>query len=219
MVGILVVTDVRFYREGLQQALDAEPDFEVVGTAATTATALDVVRAGNTHIALLDLGVGDGLPLIRAIHQIAPAVRVVALGLAETGGAVLPWAEAGVLGYVSRDSSLARLIAVVRSITEGESPCAPQVSAAMFQRLAALARHPASNGAAARLTAREVEIVTLLARGMSNREIARTLTIALPTVKNHVHNVLDKLQVRRRADAPREVFGHTVAPIKADQLI
>lgn len=209
MVAILVVSDVRFYREGLQTALAAEPGFDVVGTAADAVQALDAVRAGGVDVVLLDLGVRDGRPLIRAIHQIAAEVRVVALGLAETGGAVLPWAEAGIAGYVGRDRTLAELISVVGSIAGGESPCPPRVSAALFERVAALAGDAANpvDGVIGRLTARELEIVGLLARGMTNREIARTLTIALPTVKNHVHNVLDKLQVRHRADVSRHVRG------------
>lgn len=211
MVAILVISDVRFYREGLQTALAAEPGFDVVGTASDAAQALDLVRVGGAgwvDVVLLDLGVRDGRPLIRAIHQIAAEVRVVALGLAETGGAVLPWAEAGIAGYVGRDRTLAELISVVRSIAGGESPCPPRVSAALFERVAALAGDAATPvDGTGRLTARELEIVSLLARGMTNREIARTLTIALPTVKNHVHNVLDKLQVRHRADVSRHVRG------------
>lgn len=200
MVGILVVSDVRFYCEGLNSALSAEPGFEVVGTAADPAAALAVVRAGPVEVALVDLDLTTGLPLVRAIHQVAPAVRIVAIGLPETGPAVVPWAEAGVAGYVSKGSSLRQLIAVVDAISRGDSPCAPQVSAALFVRLATVSGHARTDQVTAQLTARELEIATMLARGLTNREIARALTIALPTVKNHVHNVLEKLRLHRRAD-------------------
>jgi two-component system, NarL family, nitrate/nitrite response regulator NarL len=207
MIRILVVSDVRFHREGLQRMLAAEADLTVVGVAADEHQALGAIRAGGTELVLLDLVLRDGRSLVRAIHDIAPAVHVVALGLSDTGSSVLPWAEAGVAGYVGQNCSFAELVAVVRSIAQGGSPCAPDVSAALFKRIAILSERPLWRDATARLTPRESEIAALLARGMSNREIARTLTISLPTVKNHVHNVLDKLQVTRRADVAGQVMG------------
>lgn len=198
MIRLLVVSDVRFHREGLQRMLAAEADFTVVGAAADEHQALQAIRDGGTDLVLLDLVLRDGRPLVGAIHSIAPAVHVVALGLSDTGSSVLPWAEAGVAGYVGQNCSFAELATVVRSIAQGGSPCAPDVSAALFKRIAVLSGRSVWRDA--RLTPRESEIAALLARGMSNREIARTLTISLPTVKNHVHNVLDKLQVTRRSE-------------------
>lgn len=205
MLRLLLASDLRFYREGLQRALSQEAGIEVVGTASSVEQTLDLLAATGADLVLLDLGVPGGMELVRTIHRSAPGVSVVALGLAETGSAIVPWAEAGIAGYVARDASLAGLVATIRSIVDGQPPCAPQVAAALLHRVASLASSRSSAPRApATLTAREVEIVGLIERGLSNWEIARTLSIALPTVKNHVHNVLTKLDVHRRWDAPKQ---------------
>jgi two-component system, NarL family, nitrate/nitrite response regulator NarL len=205
MLRVLLVSDLRFYREGLQRALSQEPDLEVAGSAASADTALGLVMATGADLVLLDLGVPGGIALVRAIRRGAPGVRVVALGIAETGSAIMPWAEAGIAGYVPRESSLTQLVSTVRSIVDGQSPCAPHVAAALLQRVAMLAGSWPTSREPVSLTAREVEIVGLIERGLTNGEIARTLSIALPTVKNHVHNVLTKLDVQHRWDAPRQL--------------
>ena len=205
MLQVLLVSDLRFYREGLQRALSQEPGLEVAGAASSADRALALVAATATDLVLLDLGVPGGMALVRAIRRGAPGVRVVALGVAETGTAIMPWAEAGVAGYVPRESSLAELVSTIQNIVDGQPPCAPQVAAALLQRVATLAGPRPAGREPTGLTAREVEIVGLIERGLSNGEIARTLSIALPTVKNHVHNVLTKLDVHRRWDAPRQL--------------
>ncbi|WP_284750393.1 hypothetical protein [Amycolatopsis sp. RTGN1] len=108
MIRILVVSDVRFHRESVQRSLAAQEDFQVVDSAA------------DEHVTLT---------------VIAPSVRVVALGLSDTGRSVLPWAEAGVAGYVGQDCSLTEMVAVVRTIAEGGCPCTPDVSAALSTAL------------------------------------------------------------------------------------
>src|SRR5262245_18204909 len=109
MVGILIVSDIRFYREGLAQALATEAAFAIRGVAADAREALGLVRRGAVDVALIGLGLDQGLPLIHAIAETAPAVRAVAIGVPENGATILRWAEAGVAGYVARDRSLAEL--------------------------------------------------------------------------------------------------------------
>lgn len=201
MVRILILAEVRLFREGLALMLDAEPNFEVVATVSTAAEAVRAVRDATPDVALLDMAIPDNASLVRALLAAVPGTRVVALAVPEIEREVLACAEAGVAGYVTRDASVKDVVAAVESAARGEVLCSPRMVATLFNRIAALAveRSPAS--IESRLTTRELEILDLIDQGLSNKEIARRLTIGLSTVKNHVHNILDKLNVNRRGDA------------------
>jgi two-component system, NarL family, nitrate/nitrite response regulator NarL len=123
------------------------------------------------------------------------------LGISGASPDVIACAEAGISGYVTREATLADLVATIERTTRGEAVCPPAVTASLLERIAVLAnarrdRPPLLD----QLTNREAEIVRLIELGMSNKEIASTLCIAVPTVKNHVHNVLSKLNLQRRRD-------------------
>jgi len=118
---------------------------------------------------------------------------------------VIACAEAGVSGYVTREASLDELTGVVESVARGESPCSPRISALLLRRVAETAGRRTETDAARRLTRREAEIVGLIDEGLSNKQIAGRLSIELATVKNHVHSILEKLQVERRAEAAARV--------------
>jgi two-component system nitrate/nitrite response regulator NarL len=149
---------------------------------------------------LLDMTVEDSLRLAQVLSESA---SVVALAIAETETSVIACAEAGAVGYVPRDASLADVAAVLRSVAAGETVCSPRIAAGLLRRLGARAAGAAAGASepTASLTPREVQILALIEQGMSNKEIARRLCIAVATVKNHVHNILEKLQVQRRAEA------------------
>jgi two-component system, NarL family, nitrate/nitrite response regulator NarL len=141
----------------------------------------------------------DSISTVRTLAAQVPQVRVVALGVPETDGHVLACIEAGVAGYVPRDGSLETLVATLMGVDRGEVLCSPRIIGSLFRRVAELAAQP--QPPLERLTVRELEILELIDQGLTNKEIARRLCIELSTVKNHVHNILEKLQVRRRADA------------------
>jgi DNA-binding NarL/FixJ family response regulator len=212
VTSVFVLVGVRMYRDGLTQWLGDVPCIAVAGTARTVAEALPRLRATRPEVVLLDVGLEGGRTAAREIHAAAPGTRVIALAVAGTTAEVISCAEAGFSAYVTRDGTLADLVDTIGRAARGEVLCPPDVTASLFERLAALAPPtPAWQPAPAPLTAREVQIVRLLDRGLSNKEIARALCIALPTVKNHVHNVLHKLQVPRRADAAA-YLGRAFAP-------
>ena len=121
--------------------------------------------------------------------------------MAETEYELVACAEAAIVGYVTRDHSSAELRAVVASVARGEVVCPPRIAAMLLRRVAALAGGPDSNLGQTHLSHREREIVRLIGRGLSNKEIARDLGVEIATVKNHVHNILNKLRVHRRSDA------------------
>jgi DNA-binding NarL/FixJ family response regulator len=198
----VVVSDIRIFREGLA-ALLAERGFEVV-SAADAESGLEAVRAHRPKVALVDAGVPAAIEAIRR-HG---TTSIVVLGMGDTEQEVIACAEAGVSGYVTRDDSFDDLVAALESAARSELLCSPRMAAVLLRRVGALAGDWRS-GAARRLTPRELEVVELIDEGLSNKEIARRLSIELPTVKNHVHNILDKLQVRRRGEAVACVRGRT----------
>jgi two-component system nitrate/nitrite response regulator NarL len=195
---IAIIVNIRLYREGLAQAL-AREGIEVVGTAADGSAGVACVATTQPDIALLDMAMLDSISTVRTLAAQAPQVRVVALGVPETDGHVLACVEAGVAGYVPRDGSLEDLADILMGVDRGEVLCSPRIIGSLFRRVAELAAQP--QPPVERLTVRELEILELIDQGLTNKEIARRLCIELSTVKNHVHNILEKLQVRRRADA------------------
>jgi DNA-binding NarL/FixJ family response regulator len=124
---------------------------------------------------------------------------VVALAAPESEEDIIALAEAGVLGYVTRDESLDNLVTTIESVARDEMACSPWMATVLVRRVQALAAE--RPGPTQRLTAREAEILELIAQGLSNKEIAARLFIEVTTVKNHVHNILEKLGVSRREEA------------------
>src|SRR5262249_35072326 len=135
------------------------------------------------------------------IHASANAARIVALAAPEAESEVLACAEAGVSSFVPRDASLDELVNAVECVARGGAVCSPRTTAILLHRIATMTRGLDSTRGLERLTAREQEIMCLLASGRSNKEIARELGIETTTTKNHVHNILEKLKVRRRGEA------------------
>jgi two-component system, NarL family, nitrate/nitrite response regulator NarL len=198
-IRVVIAAEIRLYREGIAHLLALEPDVSVVGAAAEPGEALRIVRECGPDVALVDLGAERGLATVRGLRREAPEVRVVTLGVDDGDADVLAWAEAGVSGYVARDASFEDLVETVRGVARGELPCSPQMAATLLRRVTALADEPRDAGT--QLTRREREIGCLIDAGLSNKEIAHHLYIALPTVKNHVHNILRKVGATRRGEA------------------
>jgi DNA-binding NarL/FixJ family response regulator len=129
-----------------------------------------------------------------------PEVKVVAFAVPETESDIIACAEAGVAACVTREASFGELVATIERVGSGESLCSPQVAAVLLRRVATLAAARSVEPASA-LTGREREILDLIDEGLSNKQIAQRLCIELPTVKNHVHNLLEKLDVQSRYEA------------------
>jgi two-component system nitrate/nitrite response regulator NarL len=205
-IRVFLIAEVRLYREGLEQILGREEPFDVVGASPSLAAAIPLLRRMAPDVVLLDLA-ADGPTAARLLRQELPEARLVALAIREVEAEVLAWAEAGMAGYVSREASLAEVSATIRRAVAGELVCPPRITANLVRHLSQVAGQRPAQPAPARLTARETDVVRLIGRGLSNKEIARELSIALPTVKNHVHSVLEKLQVRRRTEAVSLLHG------------
>jgi two-component system, NarL family, nitrate/nitrite response regulator NarL len=209
-IGVFILSPIRIYREGLSHVLAEEPAVRVLGTAAAPEDAGARLGDAALEVVLVDVGAGPDLAGLRHLARYAD-LRVIALGVTEDPAAVIACAEAGIAGYATPHSSLTELVQTIRAAARGDFSCPPHIAAGLLRRLAAVAPRE-SPAQRAQLTAREREIVSLIRRGLSNKEIARRLGIQVATVKNHVHNILDKLGVTRRADAAAALEPFPPAP-------
>jgi two-component system nitrate/nitrite response regulator NarL len=182
--GVVVADAVDVDAPGIATIADAEPD-----------------------VVLVDVGERDPVALGRLIKAANPRARLVAFPLDESDDRVFACAAAGFSGYVPRESGAEELHRAVVDAIEGRMHCAPHIAAAMFSRLADFLQEPQPPPLPS-LTSRESEILALVDQGCSNKDIARRLAISSATVKNHMHNILQKLQVSRRGEAAARRHPH-----------
>ena len=206
-INLLLVNETLLMGNVIAAALEGEPDINIVGCVVSIDEALDIVREKEVDVALVSTRLPDlgALKLTNAITELKPSTKVLALGLTEEKQSVLRYVEAGATGYVLKDDSLEDLIETVRAAQDGKVFVSPQIAAAIMERLSGLARlfSDVENNItnATDLTARELEVLKLISEGQTNQQIAEQLVIEIGTVKNHVHNILDKLNVSSRREA------------------
>ena len=207
-IRILLIALVRLYREGLANVLAHTNGLTVVGAEPHGREVLARTIDLAPDIILLDLTVPHGHALARELRQNGLNVPVVAIGVDGSEAEIVACAEAGITGYLTDSASVDELVRVVEAASRGEVICSPQLTGALVRRLAILATgHRLTDLAQLRFTRREREIARLLERDLTNKEIATDLGIEVATVKNHVHNLLEKLSVHRRDDAARVLGG------------
>jgi two-component system, NarL family, nitrate/nitrite response regulator NarL len=209
MIGVFVISAVCLYREALTMMLARYDTIEIVGAAVDAAAAAAIGRAGDVavDVVLLDVTGVDVGATVESLAATMPGARVVALTVPDREHELVTYAEAGVHGLVTVEASLDELVAAIETAARGEALCSPSVVAALMRRLAAHARGRPVEAPAVVLTRREFEIIELIDEGLSNKQIAQRLRIELPTVKNHVHHILEKLGVHRRGEAVALVRG------------
>ena len=204
-IGILLVDDQPLFREGLRTLLSVHPDFEVVGEAANGAEAIRLVRLHSPSVVLMDLQmpVLDGVAATRSLHEERPDCRVIVLTTFDDDEMVFDGLRAGAVGYLLKDAPSEKLAEAIRVAARGETFLQPSVAAKVVAEFARLTRKPlrSPNSVIEPLSERELEILRLITQGASNREIAGKLFLAEGTVKNHVTNILGKLEVRDRTQA------------------
>jgi DNA-binding NarL/FixJ family response regulator len=199
-VRVLIVDDCVLFRDSLATAIGATG--AAVSVARDLPTLVAVVSHAPPDIILVNIATSDSAMLLDASSTTFPAARLIALGVAEDDDTtIVACAEAGVSGYHTRNQSLDDLLTLMARVASGETVCSPRVSAVLLRRLSVLAsaREPVKKELV--LTTREAQILQMLRVGMSNRDIATQLSIAVHTVKNHVHSLLNKLGVATRAEA------------------
>ena len=205
---VIIASDVRILREGLALGLAACEALRVAGTAATFEGVCALLASSPASVILLDVGMPDALNFARRLTQLQRSVRIVAVAVADLEAEVVACAEAGFSGFVSRDASIADAALAIHGAAVDELHCSPRLTAQLFKRLSVVSGTATSQPS---LTRREAEVVDLIDRGLSNKQISQRLHIGTATVKNHVHNVLEKLHVSRRAEAAAQVRGRRSA--------
>jgi len=206
-IRLFLVHEVQLMCNVLSAALEGEEDIIVVGTANSIEEAIEKVDRTDVDVILTSTHLpGHGaLKLTEKITQENPNADVVVLGITEQKDRVLQFIEAGAAGYVLKDDSVDDLLETIRTVYEGKAIVSPRIASAMMDRISELAQLFSSieRGVTetAGLTARELDVLTLLGKNMTNQEIADHLVIEVGTVKNHVHSILNKLNVSSRDEA------------------
>jgi DNA-binding NarL/FixJ family response regulator len=201
-IHIFIVDDNRLLREGLVAMLAEQEDMVVVGAAESGLKVLEQIKDLHPDVALIDIGMPgkDGIEVTQELRQNLPEVKVIILGMPDLTDEIMACIEAGATGYVVKEASFEYLVETIRSANRGESFCSPRMAASLFSRVAELVGEQIPRSYI-KLTPREVEIINKIAEGLSNKEVAQRLCVEVQTVKNHVHNILDKLQLHNRLEA------------------
>lgn len=202
-IDVLLVDDQVLFRRGLGSLMAGEPDMRVVGEAADGLAAIEKVRSLAPDVVLMDINmpVMGGIEAIRAIKAERPQTKVVALTVSDEDHDLFEAIKAGAEGYLLKNLRPEELFEMIRGVVRGETPLSSAIAGKLlgeFRRRPAQDRPDPVEGA---LTARELEILQLVADGLSNAEIAGRLFITEGTVKNHLHNILEKLHLQNRVQA------------------
>jgi DNA-binding NarL/FixJ family response regulator len=205
---LVVVDDHDLAREGLKDMLLDEPDIEVVGEASNGRESLLVCSRLRPDMLLMDVRMPemDGLAATREVKRRHPEISVLMVTMHENPDYLLEALKAGAAGYVLKDAPQEEVLEAVRRVREGESPLDPELAARLLRRLAADegtngSRRIAQRGLSNQLTPRELEVLGLMKRGYTNRQIAGELMISLGTAKNHVEHIISKLESSDRTQA------------------
>ena len=204
-MNIIVLTPVRLLGDGLAACFSSRPDMRAIAVVNDLASLREKLSTTETHVVLIDVTQGVDLFDMRAIAFDWPDVPLVALGLTEQRQEVIRCGRAGFAGYVARDASIDALCNALSEIVAGRLACPPEISGGLLRAL--FRKEPQANETDVdlALTRRESEVLELLGRGFSNKEIGSELCLSVATVKHHVHHVLEKLKLERRAQAMRRV--------------
>lgn len=202
-IRVLVVDDQALVRAGFRMILDAEPDLEVVGEAADGLEAVEAALLHQPDVVLMDVRMPnlDGIAAARRILEGGSEAKVLMLTTFDMDEYVYEALRAGASGFLLKDVPPERLVAGIRAVATGEALLAPSVTRRLIETF--IQRQPARPlpGSLDELTAREREVLELMARGLSNAEIAETFVVSETTVKTHVAHILDKLELRDRVQA------------------
>jgi DNA-binding NarL/FixJ family response regulator len=215
-VSVLIADDQRLVRTGFRVILASEPGIDVVGEAANGVEAVDLARSRQPDVVLMDIRMPllDGFEATRKVLAVSRS-RVLILTTFDSDEYVYEALRAGASGFLLKDAPADQLITAVRCVAAGDALIDPSVTRRLIARFARSIQPAATPAAVASLTAREVDVLRLIARGRSNTEIAAELVIEESTVKTHVGRVLMKLSLRDRVQAV--VFAYETGLVVADQ--
>jgi DNA-binding NarL/FixJ family response regulator len=206
-IRTMIVDDHALFRRGLEMVLASEPDIELVGQASDGTEAVEKAAESLPDVVLMDIRMprSNGIEACRAMKEAAPSAKIVILTISDEEEDLFEAIRAGASGSLLKDIPLDEVADTVRAVHGGQSLINPSMAGKLLTEFAALAKRDDEERAqelpAPRLTEREMQVLKLVARGMNNRDIAKELFISENTVKNHVRNILEKLQIHSRMEA------------------
>jgi DNA-binding NarL/FixJ family response regulator len=203
-IRVLVVDDHALFRRGLEMVLAQEDDIEVVGEAGDGAEAVEKAADLLPDVVLMDVRMPrrSGIEACTAIKDVTPSTRIIMLTISDEENDLYDAIKAGATGYLLKEITIDEVATAVRAVAGGQSLISPAMASKLLTEFATLVkRDDRQQVPAPRLTDRELEVLRLVARGLNNKEIAKQLFISENTVKNHVRNILEKLQLHSRMEA------------------
>ncbi|MGH3472253.1 MAG: response regulator [Nocardioidaceae bacterium] len=204
MITVAVVDDQELFRRGLVMLISTEDDIEVVGEASDGSEAADLAAATVPDVVLMDVRMPkvSGIEACRKIKEVAPSAKIIMLTMSDEESDLYDAVKNGASGYLLKDASIDQVAQAIRVVADGQSLISPSMAAKLLEEFKTMSRGGSKpGGLTPKLTERELEVLGLVARGLNNREIARDLYISENTVKNHVRNILEKLQLHSRMEA------------------
>jgi two-component system, NarL family, response regulator LiaR len=197
---VCIADDHAIVRQGIRALIETEPDMEVAGEAANGAEAVVLAKALHPDVILMDIVMPrkDGIQATREIREQDPAARILVLTSFAEDEKVFPAIKAGAVGYLLKDSTPLELLRAIRDVAQGKASLHPAIALKMLRELSQPASLPPTREP---LTARELDVLRLVAQGMSNQEVASTLVISHRTVASHLSNIMAKLHLASRTQA------------------
>jgi len=217
MIRVLLVDDQALVRTGFRMILDQTPDIEVVGEAASGNEALDLARTARPDVVLMDVRMPgmDGIEATRRLLDVrATPLRIIILTTFDLDEYVFAGLQAGASGFLLKDTLAADLLTAVRTVAAGQAVAAPSVTRRLIEHFVAAKAARRDESRLSSLTMREREVLTLIARGLTNAEIAEELVLSEGTVKTHINHILSKLALRDRVQAV--ILGYQTGLVQAD---
>jgi len=204
-IKVLIVDDHVILRDGLVSLFRSQPDFEVVGEAGSVAETLAITSENKPDLILMDYSLpdGTGLEATQKILAEHPGIDIVFLTVHEEDDKLFSAVRTGAKGYLLKDISADEMLKKLRGLSSGEAPISGKMTTRVLSELAKSPPTSQSGRQKAQLTKREMEVLREVARGASNKQIADRLYISVHTVRNHVHNILEKLDVNNRGEAAK----------------
>jgi DNA-binding NarL/FixJ family response regulator len=204
-IRVLVVDDHALFRRGLEMVLEQEPDIEVVGEASDGAEAVERAVETTPDIVLMDVRMPKrgGIDACTAIKDAVPSTKIIMLTISDEEADLYDAIKAGAMGYLLKEISIEEVASAIRAVNGGQSLISPSMASKLLNEFASMIKRTDERQQlpTPRLTDREMEVLRLVAKGMNNRDIAKQLFISENTVKNHIRNILEKLQLHSRMEA------------------
>ncbi len=202
-IRVAVVDDQELFRRGLTMLLGVEEDIEVVGEAGDGVAATELAATAVPDVVLMDVRMPkrSGIEACASIKDVAPSAKIIMLTVSDEEADLYDAVKNGASGYLLKDSSIDEVAQAIRVVADGQSLISPSMAVKLLDEFKQMTRSDRQQVPTPRLTDRELEVLKLVAQGLNNREIAKRLFISENTVKNHVRNILEKLQLHSRMEA------------------